>query len=189
MWTIVTPVNSPQKEGLRACTQSLLWSQIRRENAAPCCRNNAKKRLIHHPPLPTPFLLFFVAFPEYSKHHRLIAPDRYTLVGQDEFLLQRPESQQTLSRCPIRRRAAQEARMQILYCVSRRCRTAARSKTRQGHSVMKGSSHWRRNKNLVWLASAQTLLTLERFVCLWRLRRLLAQMISKVVIITYRGFG
>lgn len=36
------------------------------------------------------------------------------------------------SRCPIRWRAAQEARMQILYFVSRRCRSMAQSKTGKG---------------------------------------------------------
>lgn len=102
-------------------------------------KRNAKKRLnsTHSPPtapriFPSLLWCYSFAVPEYSKHHRLIAFDRYTLVGQDGFLLQGPESQQTLSRCPIRLRDAQQARMQILSCVLRRCRAMARSRTGKG---------------------------------------------------------
>lgn len=93
-------------------------------------KHDAKKSLnaTHSPPtaphiFPALLCCCSVAIPEYSKHHRLIAVDRYTLVGREEFLLQDPGSQQTVSVRPVRR-----------------CRTLAWSRTGKGHLVMEGYS-------------------------------------------------
>lgn len=149
-----------------------------------CCRNGRLKKdltqLIHHPPLPTSFLLSSLlllcgASPEYSEHHRLMELDRYAPLRRDGFLLQS-------SRVETSSRDREALGHVCKFYLAPQGAAERRSVQEQARAFfydqLQPLSHFlegglRTGINLVWLASAQPPLSLRRLVCLRRLRRLL----------------